>query len=103
MNISVTKDNVIIIEDSDLPHENEYKITKCYFTFDEFTEPFQVKRAIFTILSTGEMYETDIINNELIKNKDFQKILEDFKRKHQHINSEKIICAFRTYYNSLKF
>ena len=64
MNIEVTKDEVKILEGSDLPNENEYKITTCYFTFDEFTSSFQVKRAIFTILSTGEMYETDIINNE---------------------------------------
>lgn len=64
MNVEVTRHNVVISEVSDLPHENEYKITKCYFTFDEFTEQFQVKRAIFTVLSTGEMYETDIINNE---------------------------------------
>ena len=64
MNIEVTKDEVKILESSDLPNENEYKITTCYFTFDEFTSSFQVKRAIFTILSTGEMYETDIINNE---------------------------------------
>lgn len=64
MNIEVTKDEVKILEGSDLPNENEYKITKCYFNFDEYTESFQVKRAIFTILSTGEMYETDIINDE---------------------------------------
>ena len=64
MNVEVTKDEVKILESSDLPNENEYKITTCYFTFDEFTSSFQVKRAIFTILSTGEMYETDIINDE---------------------------------------
>ena len=64
MNIEVTRDNVTILEQSETPHENEYKITTCYFTFDEFTGSFQVKRAIFTILSTGEMYETDIINNQ---------------------------------------
>lgn len=64
MNVEVTKDEVRILEGSDLPNENEYKITTCYFTFDEFTSSFQVKRAIFTILSTEEMYETDIINNE---------------------------------------
>lgn len=64
MNIEVTRDNVTILEQSETPHENEYKITTCYFTFDEFTDSFQVKRAIFTILSTGEMYETDIINNQ---------------------------------------
>lgn len=64
MNIEVTRDNVTILEQSETPHENEYKITTCYFTFDEFTSSFQVKRAIFTILSTGEMYETDIIHNE---------------------------------------
>lgn len=64
MNIDVTKDEVKILENSDLPNENEYKITKCYFAFDEYTNSFQVKRAIFTVLSSGEMYETDIINNE---------------------------------------
>lgn len=64
MNIEVTKNEVKILESSDLPNENEYKITTCYFTFDEFTSSFQVKRAIFTILSTGEMYEIDIINDE---------------------------------------
>ena len=64
MNIEVTKDNVVILKDSNTPHENEYKITTCYFTFDEFTNSFQVKRAIFTILSSDEMYETDIVNNE---------------------------------------
>ena len=64
MNIEVTRDNVTILEQSETPHENEYKITTCYFTFDEFTDSFQVKRAIFTILSTEEMYETDIINNQ---------------------------------------
>ncbi len=64
MNIEVTRDNVTILEQSETPHENEYKITTCYFTFDEFTSSFQVKRAIFTILSTEEMYETDIINNQ---------------------------------------
>ena len=64
MNVEVTKDEVRILEGSDLPNENEYKITTCYFTFDAFTSSFQVKRAIFTIFSTGEMYETDIINGE---------------------------------------
>ena len=64
MNIEVTKDSVIILENSDTPHENEYKITECRFNFDDFTNSFQVKRAIFTILSTDEMYETDIINNK---------------------------------------
>lgn len=64
MNIEVTRDNVTILEQSETPHENEYKITTCYFTFDEFTSSFQVKRAIFTVLSTGEMYETDIINDK---------------------------------------
>ncbi len=64
MNIEVTRDNVTILEQSETPHENEYKITTCYFTFDDFTSSFQVKRAIFTILSTEEMYETDIINNQ---------------------------------------
>ena len=64
MNIEVTKDNVVIIENSDTPHENEYKITTCYFTFDSFTSAFQVKYAVFTILSTGESYQVDIINNQ---------------------------------------
>ena len=64
MNIEVTKDEVIISNDSDKAHENEYKITECNFTFDDFTNSFQVKRAIFTVISTGEMYETDIINNK---------------------------------------
>ena len=64
MNIEVTKDFVKILERSETPHENEYKVTTCKFTFDDFTEQFQVKRAIFTILSSGEMYETDIINDE---------------------------------------
>lgn len=64
MNIEVTKDLVKILDNSDLPNENEYKITTCYFNFDEFTSEFQVKRAIFTILSTGEMYETDITHDK---------------------------------------
>ena len=64
MNIDVTKDNVIINKDSEKAHENEYRITECEFVFDVFTDSFQVKRAIFTILSTGEMYEVDIINNK---------------------------------------
>ena len=64
MNIDVTKDSVIILENSDTPHENEYRITECHFNFDDFTNSFQVKRAIFTILSTDEMYEIDIINNK---------------------------------------
>ena len=64
MNIDVTKDEVIIDKNSDKAHENEYKITECHFTFDDFTNSFQVKRAIFTILSTGEKYEIDIINNK---------------------------------------
>lgn len=64
MNIEVSKDNVVILNKSESPHENEYNITECNFTFDEFTNSFQVKRAIFTILSTGEMYEIDIINGK---------------------------------------
>ena len=64
MNIDVTKDEVIIDKNSDKAHENEYKITECHFAFDDFTNSFQVKRAIFTILSTGEKYEIDIINNK---------------------------------------
>ena len=63
MNIEVTKDKVTIL-DEDYPHENEYKIRKCHFTFDSYTEQFQLKRAIFTSLSTGIMKEIDIINNE---------------------------------------
>ena len=64
MNIEVTKDNVVILENSDTPHENEYKITTCYFTFDEFTNSFEVKYAVFTVLSTGQSYQVDIINNQ---------------------------------------
>lgn len=63
MEINVTKDIVKILT-NDYPHENEYKIRKCYFTFDDFIDSFQVKRVIFTILSTGEMYENDIIDYE---------------------------------------
>ena len=63
MNIEVTKDKVTILNE-DYPHENEYKIRKCHFTFDSYTEQFQLKRAIFTSLSTGIMKEIDIINNE---------------------------------------
>lgn len=63
MNINVTKDEVIIIN-SDIPHENEYHITTCHFNFDEFTNNFQVKRVIFTVLSNGCMYESDIIDNK---------------------------------------
>lgn len=64
MNVEVSKDKVVILQESSEPHENEYNITECHFTFDEFTDLFQVKRAIFTVLSTNEMYETDIINNK---------------------------------------
>ena len=64
MNVEVSKDKVVILQESNEPHENEYNITECHFTFDDFTDSFQVKRAIFTILSTNEMYETDIINNK---------------------------------------
>ena len=64
MNIEVSKDNVVILNKSESPHENEYNITECNFTFDEFTNSFQVKRAIFTVLSTGEMYEIDIVNGK---------------------------------------
>ena len=64
MNVEVTKHKVIISKDSEPTHENEYKITECNFTYDEYIESFHVKRAIFTILSTGEKYETDIINNK---------------------------------------
>ena len=64
MQINVNKDKVEILENQNEAHEGEYLITKCYFTFDDFINEFQVKRAIFTIISTGEMVETDIINNE---------------------------------------
>jgi hypothetical protein len=64
MNIEVTKDNVVILEESNTPHENEYKITTCYFTFDTFTSDFEVKYAVFTILSSQESYKVDIINNQ---------------------------------------
>ena len=64
MNIEVTKDEVIIKENSEQTHENEYNITTCYFTFDEFTNSFQNKYAVFTIVSTDESYQQDIINNQ---------------------------------------
>lgn len=64
MNIEVSKDNVVILNKTESPHENEYNITECNFTFDEFTDSFQVKRAIFTVESTGEMYENDILDYE---------------------------------------
>ena len=64
MNVEVSKDEVVILQESNEPHKNEYNITECHFTFDDFTDSFQVKRAIFTVLSTNEMYETDIINNK---------------------------------------
>lgn len=64
MNVEVSRDEVVILQESNEPHENEYNITECHFTFDDFTDSFQVKRAIFTVLSTNEMYETDIINNK---------------------------------------
>lgn len=64
MNVEVTKHKVIISKDSEPTHENEYKITECNFTYDDYIDSFHVKRAIFTILSTGEKYETDIINNK---------------------------------------
>ena len=46
---------------------------------------------------------TDMIRHELIENKEFQKILEDFKRNHKHIDSSKVIDAIRTYYNEIQF
>ena len=46
---------------------------------------------------------TDTIQHELINNKEFQKILEDFKRNHKHIDSNKVMDAIRTYYNDLQF
>lgn len=64
MIINVTRDNVAIDGNSIRPHENEYNITQCHFTFDDFIDSFQVKRVIFTIESTGEMYENDIIDYE---------------------------------------
>lgn len=64
MIINVTRDNVVIDKNSIKPHENEYNITQCHFTFDDFIDSFQVKRVIFTVESTGEMYENDILNYE---------------------------------------
>lgn len=64
MFIEVTKDEVIIKELSDRPHEGEYKITTCYFDFDEFTNSFAKKMAVFTIISTDESYVVDIIDDE---------------------------------------
>ena len=46
---------------------------------------------------------TDMIKHELIDNKEFRKILEDFKRNHKHIDSTKVMDAIRTYYNELQF
>lgn len=46
---------------------------------------------------------TDTIQHDLINNKEFQKILEDFKRNHKHIDSSKVMDAIRTYYNELQF
>lgn len=64
MKINVTRDNVVIDKNSIKPHENEYNITQCHFTFDDFIDSFQVKRVIFTVESTGEMYENDILDYE---------------------------------------
>jgi len=64
MIINVTRDNVVIDKNSIKPHENEYNITQCHFTFDDFIDSFQVKRVIFTVESTGEMYENDILDYE---------------------------------------
>ena len=64
MNVEVTKDIVRILEGSEQPHKEEYNITKCTFTFDEFTNSCPVKVAVFTVMSTNESYAKDIINNE---------------------------------------
>ena len=64
MNIEVTKEYVKILDGSNLPHEGEYNVNKCYFTFDEYTESFTFHTAIFTILSSGKAYTSDILNNE---------------------------------------
>jgi len=64
MDIEVTKDNVIIDKKSDKPHHEEYKITRCYFTFDEHIDSCQNKAAIFTILSENTSYTLDIIDGE---------------------------------------
>ena len=64
MNVEVTRDEIIIKDNSEQTHENEYNITTCYFTFDEFTNSFQNKYAVFTMISNGETYQQDIINNQ---------------------------------------
>ena len=64
MNVEVTKDNVIISDDSNQPHQEEYKITRCYFTFDEYVGSCENKVAVFTIVSTNESYTMDILDNE---------------------------------------
>ena len=64
MNVEVTRDEIIIKEDSKQTHENEYNITTCYFTFDEFTNSFENKYAVFTLISNGISYQQDIINNQ---------------------------------------
>ena len=46
---------------------------------------------------------TDMIKAELIDNEDFAKILSDFKRKHRHIDSTKIMNAIEEYYDNLEF
>lgn len=64
MNVEVTRNEIIIKDNSEQTHENEYNITTCYFAFDEFTNSFQNKYAVFTIISTDEVYQQDIINNQ---------------------------------------
>lgn len=63
MFIQVTTDDVIFDKDSVRIHEGEYKINRCYFEFSEEYEDV-VKIAVFTIVSTGEFYNQDIIDNE---------------------------------------
>lgn len=78
MLIHVTKDNVVIDKDSYNTHKGEYNVTTCEFTFsDEFKDV--AKMANFTIQSTKEFYNIDIVENKCmipgeIFEKEFQKI-----------------------------
>lgn len=63
MFVNVTKDNVIVDEDSFETHQGEYNVTTCYFTFSEEFDSL-IKMACFTINSTNETYKIDIVDNE---------------------------------------
>ena len=63
MFIDVTKNNVLVNEDSFETHQGEYNVTTCYFTFSEEFNSL-IKIACFTINSSDETYKVDIIDNE---------------------------------------